>query len=87
MTEARKGQTPGQISRAEFGERYQAAFRDLAFEAERTAIERLEQIAERCTAITQSRRVPAPSHVQTRRRTAQRRPGRFLSQIAKRINP
>ena len=45
MTDIRKGQAPGQLSRTEFGERYQASFRDSAFAAEKPAIERLEQIA------------------------------------------
>ena len=45
MTEPRQGQAPGQISRAEFSERYQAAFRDPAFAPEKEAIERIEQIA------------------------------------------
>jgi len=33
MTDVRQGQAPGQLSRAEFGKRYQAAFRDPAFQA------------------------------------------------------
>jgi multimeric flavodoxin WrbA len=45
MTEARKGQAPGQLSRAEFGERYQASFRDPAFQAEKDALGRIEEIA------------------------------------------
>ena len=45
MTEPRKGQAPGQISRAEFSERYQAAFRDPAFAPEKEALARIEQIA------------------------------------------
>ena len=45
MTEARKGQAPGQLSRAEFGERYQASFRDPAFQAEKDALVRIEEIA------------------------------------------
>ncbi|MDY0746324.1 flavodoxin family protein [Paucibacter sp. R3-3] len=45
MTEARKGQAPAKLSRAEFGERYRAAFRDPAFQAEANAIARLEEIA------------------------------------------
>jgi multimeric flavodoxin WrbA len=45
MTEPRKGQAPGQISRAEFSERYQAAFRDPAFVPEKEALARIEQIA------------------------------------------
>jgi len=45
MTDIRKGQAPGQISRAEFSERYQAAFRDPAFAAEKEALGRIEQIA------------------------------------------
>jgi multimeric flavodoxin WrbA len=45
MTEARKGQAPVQLSRAEFGERYQASFRDPAFQAEKDALGRIEEIA------------------------------------------
>jgi multimeric flavodoxin WrbA len=45
MTEVRKGQAPGQLSRAEFGERYQASFRDPAFQAEKPALARIEEIA------------------------------------------
>ena len=45
MTEARKGQAPGQLSRTEFGERYQSSFRDPAFAAEKEALGRIEQIA------------------------------------------
>ena len=45
MTEARKGQAPGQLSRAEFGERYQSSFRDPAFQAEKEALARIEEIA------------------------------------------
>ena len=45
MTDIRKGQAPDQISRAEFSDRYQAAFRDPAFAAEKEALVRIEQIA------------------------------------------
>ena len=45
MTDVRKGQAPGQLSRAEFGERYQASFRDPAFQAEKEALARIEEIA------------------------------------------
>jgi multimeric flavodoxin WrbA len=45
MTDIRKGQAPGQLSRAEFGERYQASFRDPAFQAEKEALARIEEIA------------------------------------------
>lgn len=45
MTEVRKGQAPGKLSRAEFGERYQASFRDPAFQAEKEALGRIEEIA------------------------------------------
>ena len=45
MTDIRQGQAPGQLSRAEFGERYQAAFRDPAFQAEKEALARIEEIA------------------------------------------
>ena len=45
MTDVRKGQAPGQISRSEFSERYQASFRDPAFQAEKEALVRIEEIA------------------------------------------
>ncbi len=45
MTEIRKGQAPGPISREEFGVRYRTSFRDPAFAPEKEAIERIEQIA------------------------------------------
>jgi multimeric flavodoxin WrbA len=45
MTEVRTGQAPGQISRTEFSERFQASFKDPAFAPEKEAIGRLEQIA------------------------------------------
>ncbi len=45
MTDVRKGQAPGQISRTEFGERFQASFKDPAFAPEKEAIGRIEQIA------------------------------------------
>ena len=45
MTDVRKGQAPGQISRTEFGQRFQSAFRDPAFQAEQEALVRIEQIA------------------------------------------
>jgi len=45
MTDVRQGQAPGQLSRAEFGERWQAAFRDPAFQAEKEALARIEEIA------------------------------------------
>ncbi|MCK9686184.1 flavodoxin family protein [Scleromatobacter humisilvae] len=45
MTEVRRGQAPGQLSRSEFGERYQASFRDPAFQAEKEALVRIEEIA------------------------------------------
>ncbi|HEY9023324.1 MAG TPA: flavodoxin family protein [Burkholderiaceae bacterium] len=45
MTDIRKGQAPGQISRAEFGERFQSSFRDPAFQAEKAALDRIEEIA------------------------------------------
>ena len=45
MIDIRKGQAPGQISRTEFGERYQASFQDPAFAPEKEAIARIEQIA------------------------------------------
>jgi len=37
MTGVREGQAPGQISRTEFGERFQASFRDPAFAAEKAS--------------------------------------------------
>lgn len=45
MTEIRKGQAPGTMSREAFGERYRTRFADPAFDAEREAIGRLEEIA------------------------------------------
>jgi len=45
MTDVRKGQAPGQISRAEFGQRFQSSFRDPAFQAEQDALDRIEEIA------------------------------------------
>jgi len=45
MTDVRKGQAPGQISRADFAERFQSSFRDPAFQAERESLQRIEQIA------------------------------------------
>ncbi len=45
MTEVRRGQAPGQLSRGEFSERYQASFRDPAFQAEKEALVRIEEIA------------------------------------------
>ncbi|MBW8779316.1 MAG: NAD(P)H-dependent oxidoreductase [Burkholderiales bacterium] len=45
MTDVRKGQAPGQISRAEFAERFQSSFRDPAFQAEKEALGRIEEIA------------------------------------------
>jgi multimeric flavodoxin WrbA len=45
MTEVRRGQSPGQLSRAEFSERYQSSFRDPAFQSEKQALVRIEEIA------------------------------------------
>src|SRR5471032_2029459 len=45
MTDVRKGQAPGPISREAFAERYQASFQDPAFAPEKEAIYRIEQIA------------------------------------------
>lgn len=45
MTDVRKGQAPGQISRTEFGARFQSSFRDPAFQAEKEALGRIEEIA------------------------------------------
>ncbi len=45
MTDVRKGQAPGQISRAEFSERFQSSYRDPAFQAEKEALGRIEEIA------------------------------------------
>jgi multimeric flavodoxin WrbA len=45
MTTIRKGQAPAPLDRAQFHERFIAAFHDPAFDAERDAIARLEQIA------------------------------------------
>ena len=44
-TDVRKGQAPARLSRDEFRKRYLATFADPAFDAEWTAIERLEAIA------------------------------------------
>ncbi|HEY4066826.1 MAG TPA: flavodoxin family protein [Burkholderiaceae bacterium] len=45
MTTIRKGQAPAQLSRDEFGARFRARFYDPAFQTERDAIARLEEIA------------------------------------------
>src|ERR1700760_4513440 len=45
MTEVRRGQAPGQLSRSEFSARYQSSFRDPAFQAEKEALVRIEEIA------------------------------------------
>jgi len=45
MTEVRKGQAPGHLSREEFGARFRRSFFDPAYEAEAPAISRLEAIA------------------------------------------
>ena len=45
MTEVRRGQAPGQLSRAEFSDRYQSSFRDPAFQSEKEALVRIEEIA------------------------------------------
>src|ERR1700748_3923116 len=45
MTDVRRGQAPGQLSRSEFSERYQASFRNPAFQAEKEALVRIEEIA------------------------------------------
>jgi len=45
MTEVRKGQAPGHLSREEFGARFRRSFFDPAFESEAPAIARLEAIA------------------------------------------
>jgi len=45
MTKVRKGQAAETLSRDAFGERYRAAFADPAFDAEKAAIARLEDIA------------------------------------------
>ncbi|CAN5371399.1 flavodoxin family protein [soil metagenome] len=45
MTEVRKGQFPGKLSRVEFHDRYQQKFHDPRFDPERDAIARLEDIA------------------------------------------
>jgi multimeric flavodoxin WrbA len=45
MTDVRKGQAPDPLPRDEFGERFRQRFVDPAFQAEREAIGRLEQIA------------------------------------------
>ncbi len=45
MIDVRKGQAPGQLTRAEFGARFKASYQDPAFEVEAEAIARLEDIA------------------------------------------
>ena len=45
MTDVRRGQAPGQLSRDEFARRYQDSFRDPAFQAEKEALVRIEEIA------------------------------------------
>jgi multimeric flavodoxin WrbA len=45
MTPVRKGQWPGNLSREQFGKRFRNHFFDPAFEKERDAINRLEEIA------------------------------------------
>jgi multimeric flavodoxin WrbA len=45
MTQVRKGQFPGMLSRAQFHERFQQSYFDPAYDAERDAIDRLEAIA------------------------------------------
>jgi len=45
MTQVRKGQWPGQLSREEFGRRFRGNFFDPAFDHARDAISELEQIA------------------------------------------
>jgi multimeric flavodoxin WrbA len=45
MTAPRKGQAPAPVNRAQFSERFRARFADPAFEAEKEAIARLEEIA------------------------------------------
>jgi multimeric flavodoxin WrbA len=56
MTKPRKGQAPDQLDRAEFGHRYRLNFYDPAFDAERGAIARLEEIAWRN--FSESRKAP-----------------------------
>src|SRR4051794_27765943 len=45
MTEVRKGQAPAKLSRDDFGERFRQLFVDPAFDGERTALGRVEEIA------------------------------------------
>ena len=45
MTEIRKGQAPGPLSRAVFRDRFRDSYTDPAFRAEDTALDRLEEIA------------------------------------------
>jgi len=52
----RKGQGPGKLSRDEFGRRYRTRFYDPAFDVEKEAIARLEEIA--WTAYSESRKAP-----------------------------
>lgn len=44
-SKARTGQAPGTLGRQEFGERFRQRFYDPAFDAEREALQRIEQIA------------------------------------------
>ena len=45
MTKVRKGQAPGKLSREQFHQHFRQSYIDPAFDAERDAIERLEEIA------------------------------------------
>jgi hypothetical protein len=56
MTRVRKGQAPGPLSRVTFHERFQQSFKDSLFDPERSAIERVEEIA--WTAYTSIHKAP-----------------------------
>ena len=56
MTEVRKGQAPGPLSRDEFGSRFRAQFVDPAYQAEGEALVRIEEIAWR--GYSQGRKAP-----------------------------
>ncbi len=56
MIKVRKGQAPGKLSRDQFHDHFRQSYIDPAFDAERDAIERLEQIA--WSNYTESRKSP-----------------------------
>ena len=56
MTEIREGQSPAKLTRIQFHQRFNTRFYDPAFEAERAAIDRLEEIA--WQALEEGRKAP-----------------------------